>query len=517
MVSSDEAVRAGVGEVVERAAAAAAGVGRSRQQRVAVLEAIAAALDGASAEILETAARETALTVEELKPEMARMTGTLRMFADVIREGAWVRAAIDTKRSDPAAVIGPNHDVRKMLRPLGEVVAVFGASNFPLAYGVCGGDTASALAAGCGVVVKEHPAHPATGRLIASIARRAIRSAGADENLLGYVENEDPDDVAPARLLVQHPLVAAVGFTGSRGGGMAIERLARERPAPIPVFAEMGSCNVVVITRAAAEERGEQIAAELGASILGRFGQQCTNTGVVVIDRPRGTDGGDDPIVARLREALVSSPAREMLSQRVRRGYVDRLEEVARGSADGAVVHRGAAEGGSERLAAPALAEVDRFEDRLAEPRYREEIFGPAALVAHTDGGEIERLGKVLLGSSEGPWGQLVACVYLGSVVGDREQRIIDLLARVAGRVVINGVPTGVRVAAGMVHGGPWPATNRPDTTAVGPLAIERWCRPVCFQNCPDELLPPELQDANPLGILRLVNGVMTRDPVVRG
>lgn len=519
MVSSEGVVQPNVDDAVGRAAAAA-GRERPRERRAATLEAIAAALQAASRDIVTTAAQETALTEEELAPEFARMTGTLRMFAGVIREGSWVRAAIDTKQREPAAVIGPNHDVRKMLRPLGPVVAVFGASNFPLAYGVCGGDTASALAAGCGVVVKEHPAHPKTGRLIASVARGAVGGAGDDEDLLGYVANEDPDDLGPARRLVQHPLVAAVGFTGSLGGGTAVEKLARERPSPIPVFAEMGSSNVVVITRAAAAERGEQIAAELGASILARFGQQCTNTGFVLIDRPGAlrTERGDDPIVARLREMLVSAAPRDMLSERVRGGYTARLDDIAAGEPSEAVVHRRAPGAAGPRLGVPALAETDHFEIKFNDPRYRDEIFGPAAIVVHTDVDEPGRLEEVLFGRNiDAPWGQLVACVYVGSSIGERERRIIGLLARVAGRVVINGVPTGVRVAAGMVHGGPWPATNRPDTTAVGPLAIERWCRPVCFQNCPDELLPPELRDGNPLGILRMVDGVMTRDAVVRG
>lgn len=244
-------------------------------RRAETLDAVAAALDARRGDVVSTAAEETALTPDELAPEFDRMTGTLRMFAALIggsglppdRKSPF-RAAISRKGDH---TLGPNHDVRSMLVPLGPV-AVFGSSNFPLAYGVCGGDTASALAAGCPVVVKEHPAHPRTGRLIRGIARAAATTAGAHESLLGYIENTDPRDFSAAEQLVQHPAIRAVGFTGSIPGGLAIENLARERGTPIPVFAEMGSNNVVVITPAAAAARAEEIADELAASILQRFG-----------------------------------------------------------------------------------------------------------------------------------------------------------------------------------------------------------------------------------------------------
>lgn len=481
---------------------------RDPSERSAKLRSAADALEAQRDAILAVAARETALTRDELSPEFQRTVGTLRMFARLVEDGSWVRAVIDTRSPD---AIGPGHDVRSMLTCLDGPVAVFGASNFPLAYGVCGGDTASALAAGCPVVVKEHPAHPETGRLLARIVESAI-----GPGFVGYIENTDPADTSAAEFLVgpRTRLVRAVGFTGSLRGGAAIGKLASEPPRPIPVFAEMGSVNPVVVTRKAAERRGQQIADEIADSLLVRFGQQCTCPGMVLV--PPSDEG--DALVERLVSRVNAAAGRDMLAPWIRDSYLRRLEEVAacRGVRE---IARGATAPGP-RGAHAALFCVDSvFQD--GEPTFyvfdqaaaRDEIFGPAAIVVRHFPEEMSDLN---IG------GSLTASIYLepdddpfddtSEFAGGRS----SWAARMAGRVVFNGPPTGVRVAAGMVHGGPWPATNRPDTTAVGPLAIERWCRPVCFQNCPDELLPPELRDANPLGILRMVDGVMTRDAVAR-
>ena len=478
-------------------------------ERAGLLDALAAALDARRDEILKTCADETALTIEELTPEFARMTGTLRMFAALAREGSWVRAAVDTKQTQ--GLVGPNHDIRSMLVPLGPV-AVFGSSNFPLAYGVCGGDTASALAAGCPVVVKEHPAHPRTGRLLAEIARDAAKGAGFDGELVGYVFNEDPRDYSVAGALVRDAAIAAVGFTGSVSGGLALEKIARERRVPIPVFAEMGSSNIVVVTRSAAAERGVEIMREIAASMLVRVGQQCTNTGLVLIDRagvPRA-EAKSDRLVEALRDALLSGGARRMLTESVARTYSDRIDDIAAGEPHECRVLRGAA--GSR---GPVLVHTDLAE--LSEPRYRDEIFGPACIVVHGDLDDDRTLNELLFGLNEDrQWGQLVSCVYLSSSDDPQGRFAAAIMQRVCGRLVVNGVPTGVRVATGMVHGGPFPATNVPHTTAVGPRAIERWCRPVCWQNCPDGLLPEELRDGNPRGVMRVVDGVWTREGISR-
>jgi acyl-CoA reductase-like NAD-dependent aldehyde dehydrogenase len=466
--------------------------GRSPSLRARMLDSAADALASARDRILATCCDETALTTDELAPEFDRMTGTLRMFAGIVREGSWVRACIDTATR---SAIGPGHDVRRMLVPLGPV-GVFGASNFPLAYGVCGGDTASALAAGCPVIVKEHPAHPRTGRLIHSLAIEGAGGAGAGGDgggalPLSYINNEDPADLAPAQSLVR--LVAAVGFTGSTRAGNALDRLARERPEPIPVFAEMGSVNPVLVTRAAARTRGAEIGTLLAESILARFGQQCTCPGIIQV--PHSENGGAE-LVGTLAARIAGAPGRDMLAPWIRDSYAKRLREVE--SCRGVqVTARGQSRAGP-RAGGACLFSVG-LDDFVAQPSLSEEIFGPAAVVVDLPDE----------GASIGHLGALTMSVFFDAGDGGDVEMVRRLLEAwpPAGRVILNGVPTGVRVAAGMVHGGPWPSTNRPDTTAVGPLAIERWCRPICFQNAPDAVLPPELQNANPLKLRRLVNG----------
>jgi NADP-dependent aldehyde dehydrogenase len=492
--------------------------------RAGVLEAIAAALDAKQDTILRTCAEETALTIDELTPEFARMTGTLRMFAGVVREGSWVRAAIDTPSQQS---LGPSHDVRRMLVPLGPV-AVFGSSNFPLAYGVCGGDTASALAAGCPVVVKEHPAHPRTGRMIAEIAQEAIRAAGFLGDLLGYLHNENPKDFSVARELVQHPRTAAVGFTGSIAGGLAIENLARDRKSRdraswndsdpgkhdrIPVYAEMGSMNAVVVLRHAARNRLEQIADDIAASVLARHGQQCTKPGMVIIGGYEEAERFYAALCARFSAAM----PRRMLAPWIADTFRSRLAEI---------VDTGIVEARSDHQL-PVLSDADLvrpvalFLQAVSaedEPDVWEELFGPAVIVCAA--------GHLAMG-----W-PFIPNALTATLVADpkdfldadedalddawlgESSRILYSLGQRAGRIIFNGVPTGVRVAHGMVHGGPFPATNRPDTTAVGPCAIERWCRPVCFQNCPDGLLPAELRNGNPRGIWRTLNGTRCKASV---
>jgi NADP-dependent aldehyde dehydrogenase len=522
--------------------------------RPTLLEAVAAALERERDRIVRTCADETALTPEELAPEFERMTGTLRMFAGLVREGSWVRAAIDTQASagggeqgEPGgpggwrSPIGPGHDVRRMLIPLDGVVAVFGASNFPLAYGVCGGDTASALAAGCPVVVKEHPAHPRTGRLLAAVAREAIRQFDPDlvqdrpletVGALGYVLDGGADTSVGAALIGCRE-VAAVGFTGSREGGLALEAIARERiregERPIPVFAEMGSANRVVVCRHALANRGDAIARELAASILARHGQQCTKPGLISLAHD---DRAGPAFVRTLARLLDSAPARRMLSPRVTDQYIERcrrLREVPSllraTSREDPETH---ADG--ERRTVPMLfaglgrdhGDLDRIQMFTPDDKgywLNEEIFGPAAIVlgAH-DWENLYYADPALVTTVYADEEDLEDLAEPDPSTGERAGPSFPVAhaIRTTGRFTFNTVPTGVRVAAGMVHGGPFPATNRPDTTAVGPFAIERWCRPVCFQNCPDALLPPELRDANPRGIGRLVNGEWTRAPVRR-
>ncbi len=482
--------------------------------RTAILDAIAAALDTRRDEILTTCSEETALTIDELTPEFARTTGTLRMFANLVRDGSWCRAAIDTPSTSP---IGPNHDLRSLLTPLGPV-AVFGSSNFPLAYGVCGGDTASALAAGCPVIIKEHPAHPRTGRLLADTAQQAITLATSEprasasgsntidalQHALQYIPNEDHTDFSIAQQLVQHPDIKAVGFTGSIPGGLAIEKLARERKAPIPVFAEMGSMNIAVILPGAMQRDPHGLAMSLADSVLMRCGQQCTKPGAILY----GPGSGSTAFRAHLEDRFRTSPNRRMLATWITDAYRERLFRSPRFRAQPiAFFDRAGSPLPGPRDGLPTLLAASSHE-WFKRPELREEIFGPTTTLVSLDD-----LSELALIPEQGA---LAISVWFDPDAS-RDVDIVRSLKRQynsAGRITFNGPPPGVRVATSMVHGGPFPATNRPDTTAVGPRAIERWCRPICFQNCPDSLLPPELQNANPRSIWRTINGQLTRAPL---
>jgi NADP-dependent aldehyde dehydrogenase len=499
---------AAVNEIVEAAAAGCSAL-VDTAQRARLLEAIAAEIEAEREAILRVCEEETGLWKAELEPEFARMAGTLRLFAERVREGSWVRAAIDRRAGTPGgptSTIGPNHDVRSILVPLEGVVAVFGASNFPLAYGVCGGDTASALAAGCAVVVKEHPGHPRTGRLIASIASGAADRV--QSGLIGYVRNEDPKDFSIATALVTHPSVIAVGFTGSLGGGRALEKLAGGREVPIPVFAEMGSVNAVFVAPGAAGNRGEVIADEIADSIFARVGQQCTKAGVIFIVQSEASER----LERRLAERFARAPYRQMLSKDIRARFGALTKEIEDSEAATLVFSTAVSEDLDERFRGTQSHQWRTdVEGWLSTEALRQEVFGPSCVsVMLLNWSEIETLPRE---------GRLVISVYADPDDPqdvDCAKQVLTWHGQGAGRITFNSVSTGVRVCDAMVHGGPHPATNVAHTTAVGARAIERWCRPVCFQNFPDALLPKELRDANPRGILRQVDGVFTREPIVR-
>lgn len=442
-----------------------------------MLRAVAASISHARDRIIATASAETALTPEELAPEFSRMTRTLEIFAGVVEDGRWTRESHTPAAADPADAIGPNHDLRSRLVPLRGVVVVFGASNFPLAYGVCGGDTASALAAGCPVVVKEHPAHRATGRLIADTARAAIKEVGCDPEILGYVEDDGTNSAELAKQLIEHRATAAVGFTGSLAVGTQLHRLAANRPflpqtlAPIPVFAEMGSVNPSVIFPAALASREDAIIEQLAASITQRFGQQCTCPGIIFLHSTR--DGHS--FAEKLAAKLAQTPPRRMLSPSVARGFEHAVATVA-GARDVTRIGN-PTPGGPVVLHCVGSEALAQFETVL-----NTEMFGPGVLVvddAGYDGDSMEFPGSLTLSiwfDPHSPEDTIAA------------RRFLDVGRFGAGRIIFNGVPTGVRVCESMTHGGPWPATNRPDTTAAGPRAIERWCRWVSWQNAPSEL-----------------------------
>lgn len=465
----------------------------SGRERARFLRSVADGLEAASAEIAARAQLETALPQPRLQGEIKRAAGQFRLFADVVEEGTWVAARIDTAL--PERQPSPRPDLRSMLRPIGPV-AVFGASNFPIAFSVAGGDTASALAAGNPVIVKAHPAHPGTSE----ISARVIAASAAACNLpAGVFSLLFDSGIEVGKALVQHPLVCAVGFTGSLGAGRALMDLAAARPRPIPCFAEMSSTNPVFVLPSALRERGPQLAKGLFNSFTLGAGQMCTKPGLVFLpEQPEA-----ETFLADLRQLTAGSGAFTLLTPGIATTYKRSLQ--GRSSRGDVEVREAAAAGASATSA--ALLET-RIEDFLGSPELSHELFGPASMVIRY------KQREAILQAAEALDGHLTATV-LGSAEDLVEYRdLIEILERKAGRVIFNGFPTGVEVSHSMVHGGPYPSTSDSRFTSVGSLAILRFARPVCYQGFPEPALPDELRDANPLKILRMVNGRMTSEPV---
>ncbi|MFD6875088.1 MULTISPECIES: aldehyde dehydrogenase (NADP(+)) [unclassified Streptomyces] len=473
-----------------RAAHASRGALADATARAAFLRGAADLLDGSAARVVETADAETALGPARLTGELARTTGQLRAFADAVDEGAYLDVRID--RADPS-LTPPRPELRRYKVPLG-VVAVFAASNFPLAFSVPGGDTASALAAGCPVVVKAHPDHPATSELCASLLRRAAVSAGLPAEVVGLVHGFD---AGPE--LIRHPLVRAAGFTGSVRGGRALFDAAAARPVPIPFHGELGSLNPVVVTPAAAAERAEEIGTGLAGAVTLGVGQFCVKPGLVLV--PQGPDG--DLLTAALAKALGDGGPGVLLDHRMRENFLAGVRERAALPGVAAPVAAGphgdhAVVAGFLDVAARELLEGARHELLL------EECFGPVTVVVRYAGQReaVDVLGRL--------GGNLSATLQLSRAEGEGAPgpaaELLREVTRLAGRIVVNGWPTGVAVAPAQHHGGPYPAATS-HSTSVGGTAIERWLRPVVHQAVPDALLPPELREANPLGVPRRVTG----------
>ena len=465
----------------------------SPEQRAGFLRSIGDELVAAGNELLRRAHLETALPMARLEGERARTVGQLRLFADLLEEGSWVDARIDT--GDAARTPAPKPDVRRMLVPLGPVV-VFGASNFPLAFSVPGGDTASALAAGCPVVCKAHPAHPGTSELAARAIARAADANGITSDVFSLLHGWS-HDVGLA--MVRHPFATAVGFTGSLRGGRALFDAAAAREVPIPVYAEMGSVNPIFLLPSALRDRGLAMAQGLAASITVGVGQFCTNPGVVVGER------GDalESIVALLSERLGAAEPGVMLYDQLARGLG---ESIGRAVANGAalVSPAGDARSGAAR---PSLLRVSAPQF-IADATLREEMFGPVSMIV--EAGDHQQLLQV----AEAMEGQLTATIQGTDAELIEYGHLVRILQRKVGRLLFNGFPTGVEVGAAMHHGGPYPASSDSRTTSVGTAAIERFVRPLAYQNFPDAALPPALRSNNELGIWRIVNGVRTRDDI---
>ena len=453
------------------------------------LDRIAFEIENLGDDLIVITQEETNLPTPRLLGERGRTTMQLRMFANMLREGSWVEASIDTAIPDKAP---PKPDIRKMLIGIGPVI-VFGASNFPYAYSTAGGDTASALAAGCSVVVKAHPAHIQTSTLIAKAISNAIAFCGMPAAVFQHVIS---DSFETGKSLVQHSATAAVGFTGSFTGGKALFDYAAARPNPIPVFSEMGSTNPVLLLPNALETNAAQIAKQYAGSITLGVGQFCTNPGILLGIASTSLDSFANTLAAEL--ALVA-PAK-MLHPGILKAYhlksTKAIEQV------GVKMHSNYIS--SDTMAQALFASVSG-EEFLANPLLHEEVFGPyAILVVCKNESELKVIWETLKG-------QLTTTLMGTAIDFDNHTEIVQMAPQIAGRVLFNGVPTGVEVCASMVHGGPFPACTDSRFTAVGIHAVKRWVRPVCFQNCPSNLLPNALKDENPLEIVRLVDGEWKR------
>jgi alpha-ketoglutaric semialdehyde dehydrogenase len=461
-------------------------------QRAQFLSKIAENIERLGDTLILRATQETGLPEGRIRSETGRTCGQLRLFADLVSEGSWVDARIDHADFERKPIAKP--DVRSMLRPLGPVV-VFGASNFPLAFSVAGGDTASALAAGNPVIVKAHEAHPGTSELVGMALSDAVRSCDLPEGVFSLIYGLG-NKVGAA--LVRHPLIKGGGFTGSRAGGRALFDAASSRPEPIPFYAEMSSVNPVIILPGALTERAELIAVGLHGSVTLGAGQFCTNPGLILLPDMEGSK----VLIAKLRDLSNGTEAQTMLSPGISASY-QRVISSRSNHADVETVGSPARQGnGCDVTTAFFKTDAKTF---LANPELSQEVFGPSTLViSYSDREELLRLAGALEG-------QLTATIHGSEEELRANSDLLRILETRAGRLLFNGYPTGVEVCHSMVHGGPYPATSDGRSTSVGTRAIFRFARQVCFQGFPNAALPDELKDENPLGIWRLVDGKLTQ------
>jgi NADP-dependent aldehyde dehydrogenase len=460
-------------------------------KRIDLLLAAAAALEDNREELVALADSETGLGPVRLNSELTRTRVQLEMFADVVRDGGFHEAIIDLP--DPGAVPAPRPDLRRMLIPMGPV-AVFSASNFPFAFSVAGGDTASALAAGCPVIVKAHSGHPGLSKRTGEVVGAALIAAGAPEGAFAVIHGTNA-----GKTLVQHPAIKAAGFTGSLGGGRALYDLANGRPDPIPFYGELGSLNPAVITPGAIDSRGDEVLKGFVGSFTLGAGQFCTKPGLLFL--PKG-HGLDDALSAAVAEASVGP----LLNSRIRKGYQETAAALSGVEGVRSVVPHGDAEQAGWRVS-PVLLAVSATDLVARAGELLEECFGPAALIIEYGSNDELTAALDALPSA------LTATVHADPATeGDLVRALLNRFAVSAGRVIYDGWPTGVAVSWAMQHGGPWPATTNALHTSVGATGIRRWLRPVSYQSVPDEFLPDVLRDDNPLGVPRRINGELKVD-----
>jgi NADP-dependent aldehyde dehydrogenase len=463
----------------------------SLKQRARFMKTIAEQIEGRGEELVRIAMEETNLPDARIRGEKNRTIYQLKSYAEACERGEWLEARLDL--ADPARAI-PKPDTRKMLIPLGPVV-VFGASNFPFAYSTAGGDTATAFAAGCPVIVKAHPGHPRTSDAVAAAIFRAIEICQLPGALFTHVHGEGFEI---GRLLVTHPLVKAVGFTGSFAGGKALFDLANQRKEPIPVFAEMGSVNPVFLLPEKLKQSPPDIAKLYAPSITLSVGQFCTNPGLVI-----GIDGPElDEFVGKLGDEIRKISPGKMLHPGIAKSFVEkRKQALSQETVETIAVSETAAKE-NEGIPTIASASAQAF---MNNPILHQEVFGPYSLVIRCKNmSEMQDVARRLEG-------QLTSTLMAtDNDVRDHDE-LLGLVMNICGRLILNGVPTGVEVALSMQHGGPFPATTDSRFSSVGADGIKRFARPICFQNWPDNLLPDELKNANPLGIWRTVNNELTK------
>jgi len=464
----------------------------SGKKKAELLRTIASEIEAIGDPLIQRAAQESGLPEGRFKGERGRTCGQLKMFADVVEEGSWVEPRIDEAMPDRKPM--PRVEIRNMLQPLGPVV-IFGASNFPLAFSTAGGDTASALAAGCPVIVKAHPSHPGTNALVSEAIAKALKKCDLPAGIFSTLY-DNGHSVGAA--LVKHSDVSAVGFTGSEGGGKALMDLAAKREFPIPVYAEMGSTNPVFILPEKLNTEIDSLPAQIAGSVNMGVGQFCTNPGLLFVIE----DDNLDTFVNNLEKAFGDLSSFTMLNEGIYKNYITKRESVL--NTDGVSSIQAKDQSPDTLAAPPAIAKVS-YDEFLKNPALHEEVFGPfTMMVICKDKSEMMNLAQNLKGQ--------LTSTFMGTEADlSANSDLIDIVKEKVGRIVFNGVPTGVEVGHAMHHGGPFPASSNGRYTSVGSGAIKRFARPIALQNCPDSLLPDALKSSNPLGIWRMINGEMSK------
>ncbi|HSI74928.1 MAG TPA: aldehyde dehydrogenase (NADP(+)) [Lunatimonas sp.] len=458
-------------------------------EKATFLDAMAVQIESIKSELIPTASKESNLPEGRITGELGRTLGQIRLFANLVKEGSWVEATID--HADPDRSPAPKPDIRRMLRPLGPVV-VFGASNFPLAFSTAGGDTVSALAAGCPVIYKAHPAHPETSKLVAGAIRDAAKKSDIPEDIFQHLEG----GISLGQELARHPMAKAIAFTGSYAGGKALFDTAAARKEPIPVYAEMGSVNPIFAFESKLSKHLEALAAAYVGSLTLGVGQFCTNPGLIFVPESKA-----DVFSQAVAEKIAAVNAAPMLHDGIAKTYNDRIATLKE-KEKLTWVHAATATDLSH--GSPALARVTAA-DWISDDAFQEEVFGPfGILVSYKNTGQLVQIAHSLKG-------QLTCTLWAEDDELAENVEFLALIEEKCGRLLFKGAPTGVEVGFAMQHGGPFPSTSDSRSTSVGVYAIKRFARPVAFQDMPERFLPEELKDSNPLGIWRTEDGVLKK------